>query len=114
MRPAVTTVLGEFATRRRSLKQESIFSGMSRIKADLRPNSEARFSDIPNSWTVAVTLNVDDQEIALATSTRYRPSQLVTFASNFGWMLLDQVASPLDRNYGQFLFQKESLERDGI
>jgi hypothetical protein len=60
-------------------------SALSRIRVALQPGIEVNASDVKESTSVIVTLDVGGREVTLATSTRYEPSELIGFAVRFGW-----------------------------
>lgn len=106
--PVVQKVLSQ------SHVQESISSGLKRIKVNLRPGSESNASDVASSYSVNVTLEIEGREISLVTSTRYKSSQLRNFAAAFGWNAVFQIDSPLNARFKQFLFCRNRSESGGI
>lgn len=106
--PVVRGVVSE------SRAPESASTAVKRIDVKLRPGKDTNASDVPSSWSVNVRLNIDNRDISLVTSTRYESSELIKYASRFGWEEIHQVASPLNPHFKQFLFRWNKSETSGI
>jgi uncharacterized SAM-dependent methyltransferase len=104
IRPVVRAVLSESDAR------ETVDSALKRIKVTLRPGGEANASDVPQSWSVIVTLEHAGREVTLVTSTRYKSSELMAFARGFGWQEVCQISSPLNPDYKQYLLCRNKAE----
>jgi hypothetical protein len=107
LRPVVRAVLSEAGSR------ESTDEALRRIGVSLRPAGYRHCSDVPESWSVLVTLELDGREIILLTSTRYVSTQLIDHAARFGWINLGWADSPINPDYKQFLFVRKKLGRSG-
>lgn len=100
LRSVVGAVLGVSNPRR-----ESSDDAMKRIAVRLlRPTDEDNPSDVPNSYCVLVTLEISGRNVTLVSSTRYRPSEIKTYAAQCGWESLGESASPKNEHFKQFLF----------
>jgi hypothetical protein len=100
LHPVIRTVLSHSSSR------ESVDSALNRMQVKLRPAGGSHTSDIPSSWSIVVTLEVDGREVTLVSSARYVSAEFVAFAERFGWKLIDQVAPPSNSDYRQFLFKR--------
>ncbi|HLK48190.1 MAG TPA: L-histidine N(alpha)-methyltransferase, partial [Bryobacteraceae bacterium] len=107
VQPVVGDILNE------SNVHEPAQKAASRTKVRLEPGIEAKTSDVLKSKSVIVTLDLKGREITLATSTRYRSSQLIAYAAKFGWQAVCQIPSPTNRHYKQFLFRRNKAESTG-
>jgi len=107
IRPVVKAVLSEANT------QEHIDTALNRIKVRVRTGSYMKASDVPNSRSVIVTLNVNKREVVLVTSTRYHAPDLKAYAAEFGWQPVCQLPSPRNPHYQQFLFCRNKAETTG-
>jgi len=103
IRPVVKAVLNEAGS------TESIDQVLDRVKITLRPAGETHASDVTRSQSIILTLEIAGKQIILLTSTRYESDQLVSYAANFGWHRVHEVASPLNVQYKQFLFRRERV-----
>jgi hypothetical protein len=108
IRPVVRAAISE------SKVKESADSALDRIKVTLRPGGCGNPGDVPESWSVIVTLEIDGREITLVTSTRYESPELIAFAAGYGWEPVCQIPSPLDHHFMQFLFRRNGAETFGI
>ncbi|MFZ1991212.1 MAG: hypothetical protein WAW96_15745, partial [Alphaproteobacteria bacterium] len=85
---------------------ESQASVFKRIDVDLKDGKNNGLSDVENSVSVKLSLDVDG-EITLLSSTRYSSVQLRAFAENFGWTQIHAQPSPLNEHFVQFLFERK-------
>ena len=107
LRPVVEEVL------RVSALKEFIDEALARIDVKLSSSDDGNPSDVPNSCSVIVRLKVNEREVDLVTSTRYRSSDLEAFASAFGWESVYRIGSPLNKHFKQFLFRRNKPETPG-
>jgi hypothetical protein len=103
--PGVRSVIGNLDL------SESLSSAFSRIKTELRAGKEQHLSDVENTRSITLTLDVDNRELILLSSTRYQSDKLVSFASEFGgWEPISSIPSPLNPHFVQFLFRRNKKE----
>ncbi|MGA2651101.1 MAG: L-histidine N(alpha)-methyltransferase [Terracidiphilus sp.] len=100
LKPVVRGVLSESE----SSHPESLERALRRIKVHLRSGEDGHVSDIPQSRSVVVTLDVNGREVILLTSTRYQTSQLSAYAASHGWECLGQISTQANPHFKQFLF----------
>jgi uncharacterized SAM-dependent methyltransferase len=102
LKPVMRGVLSETE----SSHPESLEHALSRIKVHLRSGDDGHVSDIPQSRSVVVTLDIKGREVILLTSTRYQTSQLSAYAAGHGWECLGQISTQANPNFKQFLFRR--------
>jgi Histidine-specific methyltransferase, SAM-dependent len=107
IQPVVRAVLNELNS------NEPLDDVLDRVNVELRPGDEAN-SDVPESWSVVLSLEINRKTVTLLTSTRYQAEQLTQFAAAFGWHLLHQVSGPYNSHFKQFLFSRIRGEPSGL
>jgi len=103
LKPVVRGVLSESE----SSHPESLEHALSRIKVHLRSSDNGHVSDIAQSRSVVVTLDIKGREVILLTSTRYQTSQLSAYAASHGWECRGQISTQANPNFKQFLFLRK-------
>jgi hypothetical protein len=107
IQPVVQRVLSE------SGAHERVESAVDRVHVDVLPGAKVN-SDVPASWSVILTLEINKKPITLLSSTRYEAEQLTQFAAGFGWELVHQASGPYSPHFRQFLFRRKKAEEGGI
>lgn len=68
--------------------------------------AETLHSRVPASRTAVFSVMVGGERKILATSTRYRESALVDFASDYSWQHVTTAGGPQNPDYKQILFRR--------
>jgi hypothetical protein len=107
IQPVVQKVLSESGV------HERVENAVERVHVDVLPGAQVN-SDIPASWSVVLTLEINRKPITLLSSTRYEAEQLIQFAAGFGWELVHHAAGTYSEHFKQFLFRRKETEGGGI
>lgn len=84
---------------------EDLQQALKRIAVDVVNGEQYGHSTVRNSLSVEVSLMVNRRNLVLLTSTRYEEGELVSFARERGFQLVESIASPINPNYKQMVFR---------
>ncbi len=90
-----------------SFKDGSMNSVARDIEVKIVDGIDCGYSDIPESISVELSMNLQDKKIVLLASTRYKHEPFIKTAMNYGWHHVLTVPSPLNKNFVQFMFVRQ-------
>lgn len=88
--------------------EESMKSALSRVNVQAVEGYSNGYSLVPGSMSAVFSIDIDEREIVLLTSTRYNKESFIDFAAKFGWEYVDESASSMRDTFQHLAFKLRS------